>query len=365
MILSWLLGPRRKSKGTRHKPSSPPRARLRVEALEDRTVPASFLVTRGTGVATDQGSLPWAVAQLNATGGDSNEITFQQGVTNIDLTRTLAPIAKNVSINGPNPTTKTVVQRDPGPGVPNFGIFDINLGKTVSISDLIILGGSAGVVNGGGVYNEGTLTLSNVDCVYNSTSGLGGGICNIGTLTMYGGILDGNQAESGGGLYNTGTAILYSNGGTSQNVRIRGNTATAFGGGIGNLGTMEIWEDAEIYSNMAQNGGGIRNLGSLYMSGGSIYDNTASQNGGGIFNGADGTATFSGVTLSGNHANKGGGVYVDAGTVTLDACTITTNTATLGSGGAWKRVNGVNQGTLNLINNCTIGPGQTFVPDGA
>jgi hypothetical protein len=263
MILAWLFGPRRKSKGARHKPFSPPRARLRLEALEDRTVPASFVVTRGTGVATDVGSLPWAIVQVNNSTDASNTITFAQTVTTVDLTQALDSINKNVSITGPGAATLTVA-RDSGPTIPNFTIFTINFGKTVSISDLSITNGSAGA-GGGGVDNSGTLTLTNVYLISNhAPSGLGGGVYNetSATLNLAGGRLYFNDAQNGGGLYNSGTANF------SYNVSIYQNTATGFGGGVSNSGTLTITDDTEIYNNAASWGGGIKNDGSLSMSGG-------------------------------------------------------------------------------------------------
>src|SRR5262245_12966311 len=75
------------------RPVSPPtrkaanRARLVVEALEDRCVPATFTVTN---VLDDGsvGSLRWAVSQANATAG-ADTINFSSTVFNTQRTITL------------------------------------------------------------------------------------------------------------------------------------------------------------------------------------------------------------------------------------------------------------------------------------
>src|SRR5438132_1353813 len=69
----------------------------------------------------------------------------------------------------------------------SFRIFFVSSGATVSVSGLAIAGGSAD--KGGGILNNGTLTLSNSTLynnrAYNSSfSGEGGGIFNAGTLTL-------------------------------------------------------------------------------------------------------------------------------------------------------------------------------------
>ena len=92
--------------------------------------------------------------------------------------------------------------------------------------------------SGGGIRVEsgGTLHVSNVSIDSNKAVN-GGGIYNAGTLTVGSGAeIEGNTAsDSGGGIYNNG-GVLNLTGGT-----ITGNYATSkYGGGIINLGTLNV-----------------------------------------------------------------------------------------------------------------------------
>jgi hypothetical protein len=90
-------------------------------------------------------------------------------------------------------------------------VFTIAVGRTVSISGLTVTGGRGGGTsggsttgNGGGIFNSGTLSLSDVIVSGNSVmnSGIGGGgIFNAGssTLTLTNCTVSGNTA--GGGAY--------------------------------------------------------------------------------------------------------------------------------------------------------------------
>lgn len=76
-------------------------------------------------------------------------------------------------------------------------------------------GGTEGVITGGknsyaggGIDNQGTLTIVKGRITGNSTSTNGGGINNQGTLNIQGGTITGNTATgNGGGIYHNGTAV--------------------------------------------------------------------------------------------------------------------------------------------------------------
>ncbi len=76
-------------------------------------------------------------------------------------------------------------------------------------------GGTEGVITGGknsyaggGIDNQGTLTIVKGRITGNSTSTNGGGINNQGTLNIQGGTITDNTAtENGGGIYHNGTAV--------------------------------------------------------------------------------------------------------------------------------------------------------------
>ena len=94
------------------------------------------------------------------------------------------------------------------------------------IRDLTIREGNAQF--GGGIRNEGTLSVVGSTISGNSASSDGGGIYNTsgGTLWVTNSTISGNSAaESGGGIYNSGTLWVL-------NSTISGSSATSDGGGV-------------------------------------------------------------------------------------------------------------------------------------
>ncbi len=95
-----------------------------------------------------------------------------------------------------------------GGGIHNHGTL-ILVNSTVRASSIDLDYGN--VWGGGGITNASTgkATLVNVTLVGNSTSGAGGGIENLGTLDIYNSTIANNQSfqsvTSGGGIANTGT----------------------------------------------------------------------------------------------------------------------------------------------------------------
>ena len=91
----------------------------------------------------------------------------------------------------------------------NGHVFKVEQGGTLTITDDnanhtgTITGGWAN--NGGGIYNEGTVTLNNVTITDNKSSGNGGGIYNEGTVTLNNVTITGNKSSgNGGGIFNKG-----------------------------------------------------------------------------------------------------------------------------------------------------------------
>jgi hypothetical protein len=97
------------------------------------------------------------------------------------------------------------------------------------------------VVNwaGGAIYSQGTLTLSNCDLSGNSSHGTGGGLCNLGALTISSSTLSGNTAVcfSGGGIYNAGMLTIS---GSTLSGNLAYSDTYGNGGGIYNAGTLTI-----------------------------------------------------------------------------------------------------------------------------
>jgi len=182
----------------------------------------------------------------------------------------------------------------------------------------------------------------------------GGGIFNLGTLTLTDSTVSDNTAQVGGGINNSGTLTL-------TNSTVSGNTAQVYGGGISNNGTLTLTNGTVSGNNAGRDGGGIyiSNTGTLTLTNGTVSGNTVGRDGGGIYN--SGTLTLTNGTVSGNTAiDEGYGIY-NEGTVTLTNSTVSDNRATFAggifnAGGSMltltsSTVDGVCSGTPPLVSN--------------
>jgi hypothetical protein len=335
------------------KAESPRSYRPYVEVLENRNLLSVCTVDRltdnnpsGGGEGSNgMGDLRWCMS------GTADTVNF--AVTgSISLSGVLPKIARNVHIDGPGPTLLTVLRRtDSG----DYGIFTVAERVTASISGLTISNGLAHPF-GGGIFNGGTLTVSNCTISGNSAvsySAGGGGIYNGWTLTIIDSTIVGNSASSGNGTGSgSGGGIL--NGGTLTitNSTISGNSASgigfaeaASGGGIDDGGPQTTISNSTISGNSVAGpsysyGGGIyREQGTLAVSDSTIADNSATSTstgnayGGGLYVVPYATVTIRTSTISGNSAagvassssGVGGGIY---GGATVTNSTISGNSAT-------------------------------------
>jgi predicted outer membrane repeat protein len=223
------------------------------------------------------GSLRWAIA--NAPPGGT--ITFDRSLRGTISRPSSTPtngrdilIGRNLTIRGPGAGVLAISGGNAG------RVFDVSKGVIVTISNLTIKNGEPGegYPNGGGIYNEGTLTLT--DSTVSGNRALdGGGIDNAGTLTLINSAVSGNSATnlyaSGGGIYNEGTLTLI-------NSTISGNSAladdphgTGYGGGIDNEGTLTLSNSTVSSNSASTSGGGIYNGGRLTLSNSSVSGNRA------------------------------------------------------------------------------------------
>jgi predicted outer membrane repeat protein len=139
-------------------------------------------------------------------------------------------------------------------------------------------GNGSDTIGGGGINNDGTLTVTNSTFSANSVSFCedGGGINNSRTLTVTNTIFSGNSACDGGGIYNEGRL-------TVTNSTFSKNEATF-------------------------EGGGIKSGESLTVTNSTFSNNSSAGPGGGIFD-RGGTSTITNSIFSGNKASGGAGVY--------------------------------------------------------
>ena len=201
---------------------------------------------------------------------------------------------------------------------------------------------------GGGVYNDGMLSISN-SIIFDNTAkgcyghglsgggdGYGGGIYNAGSLFLEYSTLSYNLADDGygGAIYNYG-ALDVSNSSFHYN-----SAGGGFGGAIHNNGTTATEpltiENSSFMGNAAARGGGIMNYsGAITISNSAINGNSASY-GGGIFSeGINGPAALvlSDSTISGNTAaNNGGGINNNFGAMAVSGTSISDNSAPFGGG---------------------------------
>jgi hypothetical protein len=180
------------------------------------------------------GTLRAAVYQANSDGsGDTINFALNPNGDTIQLATSQIPFAGAIELQ----ITKDVTIQGPGAGLLAIDAnslgraFVITPGAHVTISGLKIEDGDGneypysnegvGFIYdpspydnyGGGVLNEGTLTLSGCTVTGNradlgGTIGGGGGVANFGTMTMSGCTVTGNSAPFGGGVYNNGTLTL-------------------------------------------------------------------------------------------------------------------------------------------------------------
>jgi hypothetical protein len=241
-----------------------------------------------------------------------------------------------------------------GGGIYNAGTL------TITDSDVYSNTSSASAASGGGgIYNGGALTITDSDIYSNTLTGTliyGSGIYNVGTLTVNGGSISGNEVrnESGGGLANEGVSHL-------TGVIIANNSALdtdgdddSYGGGIYSWGVITI-TSCTIFGNEADDGGGglysasgLSGGGAAIITGTTIYSNTtsdASGDGGGINNAGALTITHSHI-LTNTASDNGGGIY-STGSFYIASSMVISNTA--GGNGGGMRLQSDGGGTVATV----------------
>ena len=209
-------------------------------------------------------------------------------------------------------------------------------------------------VRGGGVYVGGTndtsgiFRMENGDIAYCYASNAGGAVCvEQGEANLLGGSIYGSpdrmEAQYGGGIYvnggkftmngeqsaikncnvtSAGGAVCVMNGEALLQIGLIEDSTADFGGGVYVGGGSFKMRGGVLRGCVATNsGGGVYiNGGHCDMADGTIRANTANRNGGGIYV-LDTDVTFSGTTgiqISHNTAQNGGGMYIDQDSIPAD-----------------------------------------------
>ncbi len=305
----------------------------------------SLIPAQGAGAAdvqvtncNDSGSGSLRQAVLDAQPGDIISFALSPSCSTIALTSGQIEISNSVTIDGPGGGALAVS------GSNQSRVFQIDTGATVSISGLTIEDGSA-ADEGGGVLNNGDITLTDMSVSNNTMTGNGhggGGIDNLGTLTLVNSTLTGNVASggSGGGIADQGTATI-------SDSTISGNSASIDGGGICCPGTMTL-TDSTVSDNTASNGAGIENGGMLTVSNTTITGNSDVGGGGAIFT-IGGSVTVTSSTLSGNSNEEGYGIIQD------NCCSVTLSASIVANSTGGPDCAGVSDGGYNLADDTSCG----------
>jgi len=292
--------------------------RPRLEALEDRQLLSTFTVVLATDnggpggqmVTATTGDLRYCVEQADATHtATSDSIGFSSALTSQPTTITLNSANGPLVLSDSNPVTMDGVGMISVSGGGQVGVFNITSGNVTMNNLAIINGFTAGY--GGGIFNQGTLTLNNCLLDHDSANGIGGG-----GIANYGGTI-------------TLNSCTFSN-------------------------------DSATYSN--SEGGGLATFSAGHVAktrvNGCTFSLCSAHAGGGMFTSSS-DCVVTNCTFSNNSAFHGGAfVPFNNRTMTMINCTISGNSATSVGGGIW--IWGPT--TFNLIN--TIVAGNTATSSG-
>jgi hypothetical protein len=236
------------------------------------------------------GDVACLISAINAanTNGTANTVTLAPGLytltavdNNTDGPAGLPSVTSPLTLRGAG-ADSTVLER--AAGAPQFRLLHVAASGTLALDGLTLQGGNlAGLADGGGIRNRGTLTMTH-SLLRGHAANNGGGIfhSDSGTLTITNSTLSGNVASSGGGI--------------------------AIGGSFSS--SARTITNSTLSGNVASSGGGIAIASaSITITNSTLYGNMAVLNGGGIFSqGGPSSATLINSTVSGNTANQGGGV---------------------------------------------------------
>ncbi len=233
--------------------------------------------------------------------------------------------------------------------------FHIHSGIEATFEGIWLTDGDA--IYGGGLVNEGLLTLNNFTCNYNNVSippggmgdAMGGCIFNTGVTYINNGHFLANTAGYGGAIYNLASGAVE-----LVDSSLTGNIADNLGGAVWNDTNADI---TIINTTMDQNvagyrGGAVWTHGTVVLQFSTLEDNQAADFGGGIYL-WEGFLSSENSWVTLNSAADGGGIFNEDGMLHLYESSVTSNTASGGMGGGIYN-NGPSPSNGLLMYNSTI-----------
>lgn len=280
----------------------------------------NLLVTKTSGGADEEGTLPYVVA--NAPGGSVIELSIGDETT-VTIPETIL-IDKNLTIDGKGKTISVAEL-----GVSNYRIFKIGLYEPEDGAELISL-----------TLKNCTLTGENL-LFDKAKNGYAAGIMACGDITLTNCTFQNLSGTKAGGALYTNKGVT----GRFTNCTFTNNTSEAHGGAVCCSGSTNYFTDCVFTGNTSTgkstNGGAIflQNAGaSAEIINCTFTENTATNYGGAVEqnnNVTDGALKIVNTTFMNNAAKGGGALLTWMGDVTVENCSFEHNEATGTSGGAW------------------------------
>ena len=215
-------------------------------------------------------------------------------------------INKNIRIDGKGHTIDAK----------NLGrIFSIGEGFTVTLTNATLINGKAD--KGGAIYNDGSLTLSDVKLSDNAADSYGGAVFNNGHLVVGNSVFDSNDIVNrgsasvdygGAAIYNWYDGVLTVSGSNFTNNIKNYKNGDCLVGAVATIGNATI-SDSYFVNNSGRWGGAITTSGAL-IAGDDVN-----------------TLTVSGSTFKENGGLYGAGIFVWGSDFTVSDCVFDKNTA--------------------------------------
>jgi len=285
-------------------------------------------------------------AVTTAVAGDTIRFNVAFNST-ITLNGTQIVLNKDLIIQGPGEALLTIS------GGALSRVFNVETGHTVHIARLTIADGAAS--DGGGIYNSGTLMITNCKFDHNVATNYGGGLYNVSDMSadLSDVTFTSNEASKGGGLYLDDDSVA-----TFSTISFKNNAAILHGGGMYIYSANPSLDDVTFDTNTAAYGGGlyVRLSDNPTLTNVTFIKNTVSNRGGGMFNDNSDAPNLTDVTFESNSASYGGGMGNNNSHPNLTNVTFYDNSASTTGGGMVNDNSNPNLTNVTFSENISTGP---------